>query len=199
MRARLHNIVIGPPITAIRRWPSSRRCRVAESPPAQLVAPTVATSGSGNSAAGSISTYGIWALSRTRRSIGVSSDVTTIAPDRPAVASPLDHDREPRRSAIDDTTTSAELDVTPRRISTENGLSMAVKTRSINRRPSNGGRTIARPGGAYLYSTNNCCTRARVSAETSERSLSTLDTVARDTPAAVATVSKVGRLALVTV
>jgi hypothetical protein len=37
---------------------------------------------------------------------------------------------------IDDTMTSMRLDVTPRRISTEYGLSRAVKNRSIKRCPS---------------------------------------------------------------
>ena len=90
------------------------------------------------------------------------------------------------------------LDVTPRRISTEYGLSRAVKTRSINRRPPANRLTNGRPGGTYLYWTRSRCTRARVAAETSARSLSTLDTVASDTPAASATVSRVGRPSLVT-
>jgi hypothetical protein len=58
-----------------------------------------------------------------------------MAPDRPAEASPLDHGRESEGSGSDDTTTSMGLDVTPRRTSTEYGLSRAVKTRSINRPP----------------------------------------------------------------
>ena len=70
-----------------------------------------------------------------------------MAPDRPAEASPLDHGRESEGSGIDDTTTSMGLDVTPRRISTEYGLSRAMKTRSINRRPPQNWLTIGRPGG----------------------------------------------------
>ena len=62
-----------------------------------------------------------------------------MAPDRPAEASPLDHGRESEGSGIDDTTTSIGLDVTPRRISTEYGLSRAVNTRSITA-PANAAR-----------------------------------------------------------
>ena len=119
-----------------------------------------------------------------------------MAPDRPAATSPLDHGRDSDGSGIDETTTSMAPDVTPRRISTEYGLSRAVKTRSINRRPPANRLTSGRPGGTYLYWTRSRCTRARVAAETSARSLSTLDTVASDTPAAVATVSRVGRPSL---
>ena len=54
-----------------------------------------------------------------------------MAPDRPAETSPLDQRRESDGSGIDDTTTSTGPDVTPRRISTEYGLSRAVKIRSI--------------------------------------------------------------------
>ena len=50
MRARLHCMAAGPPITAIRRCPSWSRWRAAENPPAQFVAPTVATLGSSTSA-----------------------------------------------------------------------------------------------------------------------------------------------------
>src|SRR6478735_5035557 len=121
-----------------------------------------------------------------------------MAPDRPAEARSMDHGRESEGFGIDDTTTSIRLDVTPRRISTEYGLSRAVKIRSINRRPPVNRVTKGRPGGTYLYWIRSRCTRARVAAETSARSLSTLETVANDTPAASATVCKVGRWALVT-
>src|ERR687897_2031562 len=129
----------------------------------------------------------------------VSSDVTMMAPDRPALTSPLDQRREADGSSMDDTTTSTGPEVTPRKISTEYGLSRAVKISSITWRPWVDRRTGGRPGGTYSYWSRNRCTRDRVAAATSTRSLSTLDTVAGDTPAATATVSKVGRPSLVTV
>jgi hypothetical protein len=69
-----------------------------------------------------------------------------MAPDRPAEASPLDHGRESEGYGIDDPT-SIGLDVTRRRTSIEYGLSRAVNTRSINRRPRQNWLTIGGPGG----------------------------------------------------
>ena len=71
-----------------------------------------------------------------------------MAPDRPAeamLAWTTDATRD--GSGIDDTTTSRGLEVTPRRISTEYGLSRAVKTRSTNRRVSANRLTSGRPRG----------------------------------------------------
>ena len=48
-RARLDHSRSGPPMMAIRRWPSSIRCRVAVRPPCQLVVPTDRMPGPGSS------------------------------------------------------------------------------------------------------------------------------------------------------
>jgi hypothetical protein len=95
-----------------------------------------------------------------------------MASDRPAEASPLDHGRWSEGSA----STTPRLHGArgdPRRISTEYGLSRAVKTRPIKRRPLANVPFFGRPCGTYLYWTSSRCTRARVAAETSARSLST--------------------------
>jgi hypothetical protein len=90
----------------------------------------------------------------------VSSEATMMAPDRPAEADPLDHGRESVGFGIDDTMTSKGLDVTPRRISTEYGLSMAMKTRSINRRPPDDPADDGSPRCTYLYCMSSRCTSA---------------------------------------
>jgi hypothetical protein len=53
-------------MAAILVWPSARRCRVAATPPAQLVAPIAGTSG-GGSPAGSTTTNGMFLVRSCRR------------------------------------------------------------------------------------------------------------------------------------
>ena len=79
MRARLHIIGEGPLIAPIRRCPSSTRCRVAASPPCQLVAPMDGTSAPG-SPAGSITTNGMDRLVSSARWDSSSPDSTRITP-----------------------------------------------------------------------------------------------------------------------
>ena len=80
MRAWLHSMSRGPPIMPIRRWPSSIRCSVAARPPAQLVAPTLGDAGSGRST-GSMTTSGEPACSSCARcSGGSTAEVTRMTP-----------------------------------------------------------------------------------------------------------------------
>ena len=78
-RARAHIMRAGPPMTPIRRWPRSVRCRVAARPPCQLVAPTEGTSSPG-SPAGSITTNGMERLVSWARWDASRPDSTRITP-----------------------------------------------------------------------------------------------------------------------
>ena len=70
----------------MRRCPSSSRCRVAASPPAKLVAPTLVTRARGRSI-GSITTSGRWARASAVTCRADSALTTPITACRPAAAS----------------------------------------------------------------------------------------------------------------
>ena len=104
-----------PESTAMRRCPSSIRCSVAASPPAQLVTPTLGTSSVTTS--GSTRTSGTRAAASARRCGAETEEVTTIAPCRPAAATRSTHAAAPSPGVIVSTSSSPSSSaawVTPR-------------------------------------------------------------------------------------
>ena len=124
----------GPLMTPIRRWPRPTRCSVAESPPAQFVAPIVGRSNDGTPA-GSTTTVGRWRRS-SACNLGFRCEVTKMTPSEARAWTFCHH----RRSEVallctaettTPTPTSCATSSTPRMISTAHGLSRSLKTRSI--------------------------------------------------------------------
>ena len=169
---------------------------MAARPPAQLVAPTLARSGGGG-LAGSTTTSGMPALRSCSSWASVTSEITTITPSVSWLASALVQlagRALPCRTAETATPVSwlAPHSSTPRRISTAHGLSRPLNTRSM--RPER--RCLPVPTRVYWYSSSSRSTRARVSAATSGRPLTTFDTVGSETPASAAMTASVVRPAV---
>ncbi len=136
MRARLHIIREGPLMAPMRVWPSSMRCRVAASPPCQLVAPMDGTSVPG-SPAGSITTNGMERLVSSACPDASSPESTRITPcGRRAATWSAQVRPGVSRPALSDSTTLSPAFLatfsTPRMTSIAQALSSSWKTRSIS-------------------------------------------------------------------
>src|SRR5918998_3348778 len=179
---------------AIRRWPRSIRCCTAETPPDQLLAPTLVSDSSAR-LTGSISTTGRATSCSRRYCSGVSREVTIIRPARPTRVSSCAHWRKSSFSGRQLTATwlpfSAAAGRMPRSISRLFGLSRASKTSSMCLLASG---TALAPRGRYCSSCRTRSTRSRVAGATSGRPLSTLEMVGVETPARCATCCSVRRL-----
>ena len=165
----------------IRRCPSASRCRVAASPPFQLVAPMEAVSWTG-SPVGSTTTNGIpralsWACIPSHR-----SENTATAPPAGARGCPRSSRARSPRPCIPDRRPRGGAG--PATCSTPGTISSAHSDSSSWKMTSSSGADVGCPPAADSPAPRSISsTRRRVSGETSGRPLITLDTVGTETPA----------------
>ena len=167
---------------AMRRCPSSIRCRVAVRQPCQLVVPTDRMPGPGSSG-GSITTSGMRAAASRCSSLLSGRFSTVSAPSVPrAVARFSQAVNPPGESTVLTTTlapASSAACTVPRSSSSAHGVCRVAISRSTTPKPS-------REATWYPSRRSSAAIRARVPAATSVRPLSTLDTADTDTPASAA-------------